>query len=89
MVLINGLQLTGAQIKEKMRPEVLIPDTQRMTTSTNELGVAAPTNGENVALRPKIRKSRNNTYEGSGLEMLTHKDNGQMKKLLIVVKVII
>ena len=57
---------TGAQIKEKMRPEVLIPDTQRMTTSTNELGVAAPTNGENVALRPKIRKSRNNTYEGTG-----------------------
>ena len=57
---------TGAQIKAKQRPEILLQDTQRMTTSTNEIGIAAPTNGENITQRPKIRRSRNNTYEGSG-----------------------
>ena len=49
-----------------LRPEIILQDTQRMTTSTNEIGIAAPTNGENITQRPKIRRSRNNTYEGSG-----------------------
>ena len=50
-----------------------------MTTSTNEIGVAAPTNGENITQRPKIRRSKNNTYEGSVQEMLMLKVDGQTK----------
>ena len=56
----------GAETRERNRPRVLIQDTQRMTTSKNELGIAAPTQGENVTQRPKVRRSRNNTYETSG-----------------------
>jgi len=57
---------TGAHKKSKRRPQVVLQDTQRMTMGANEIGVAAPTNGENITQRPKIRRSRNNTYEGSG-----------------------
>ena len=40
-----------------MRPEILIP-THKERPHHKWLGVAAPTNGENVALRPKIENSK-------------------------------
>jgi hypothetical protein len=51
------LVTNGSHISRSLRPEEIVPDTNRQCLNKQEMGIAGPSYGENLESRPKFKKS--------------------------------